>query len=40
VREVRQEEVEWIQGIAAGYVQRARQYRRELASQDVPSGER
>jgi len=36
VRELRPDEVEWIQGIAEGYVQRARRFRSELAPQEVP----
>ena len=36
VREVRPEEVEWIRGIADGYVKRARQYQAELVAQDSP----
>ncbi len=40
VRELRPDEVEWIQGIADGYVQRARRFRRELTAQDVPAGAR
>jgi carbonic anhydrase/acetyltransferase-like protein (isoleucine patch superfamily) len=40
VRELRPDEVEWIQGIAAGYVQRARRFKSELAPQDLPPGAR
>ncbi len=40
VRELRPDEVEWVEGIAAGYVQRARRFRSELTAQDVPPGAR
>ncbi len=40
VRDLRPDEVEWIQGIAEGYVQRARRFRSELTAQDVPPGAR
>ena len=36
VRELRPDEVTWIEGIAEGYVQRARRFRRELAPQEAP----
>jgi carbonic anhydrase/acetyltransferase-like protein (isoleucine patch superfamily) len=40
VRELRPDEIEWIQGIAEGYVQRARRFRSELAPQEPPPGAR
>jgi carbonic anhydrase/acetyltransferase-like protein (isoleucine patch superfamily) len=40
VRELRPDEVEWVAGIADGYVERARRFRRELAPQDLPPGAR
>jgi carbonic anhydrase/acetyltransferase-like protein (isoleucine patch superfamily) len=40
VREVRPDEVEWIRGIADGYVKRAEQYKAELKAQDAPKGAR
>ncbi len=40
VREVRPEEVEWIRGIADGYVERAKRFKHELRSQDPPEGAR
>jgi carbonic anhydrase/acetyltransferase-like protein (isoleucine patch superfamily) len=36
VRELRPDEVAWVEGIAEGYVQRARRFRRELAPQETP----
>lgn len=38
VRELRADEVEWIQGIAEGYVERARRFKAELKLQDLPEG--
>jgi carbonic anhydrase/acetyltransferase-like protein (isoleucine patch superfamily) len=38
VRALRPDEVEWIEGIAEGYVQRARRFRAELAPQAMPPG--
>jgi carbonic anhydrase/acetyltransferase-like protein (isoleucine patch superfamily) len=38
VRELRPDEVTWIEGIAAGYVERAQRFRRELAPQEPPPG--
>ncbi len=40
VRALRPDEVEWVRGIAAGYVQRARRFKRELAAQEPPPGAR
>jgi carbonic anhydrase/acetyltransferase-like protein (isoleucine patch superfamily) len=40
VRALRPEEIEWIQGIAAGYVERARRFRQEMAVQEPPAGAR
>ena len=38
VRELRPDEVEWIQGIADGHVQRARRFRTELRPPEWPGG--
>jgi len=38
VREVRPDETEWVEGIAAGYVQRARRFKAELKAQPLPDG--
>jgi carbonic anhydrase/acetyltransferase-like protein (isoleucine patch superfamily) len=40
VREVTQEEKDWIQRIADGYVKRARRFRTELRAQELPPGAR
>ncbi len=37
VRQVRPDEIQWISGIAEGYVKRSHQYQRELKPQAVPS---
>ncbi|HKC45047.1 MAG TPA: gamma carbonic anhydrase family protein [Burkholderiales bacterium] len=40
VRELRQDEIALIEGIADGYVQRARQFKAELKPQELPPGAR
>jgi len=38
VRELRADEVEWIAGIAEGYVRRAQRFKTELRPQPLPNG--